>query len=135
MRRVALVLVAAAAAAGLAAPADAFDGRRKGFVLGFGAGYASFDASQFTPDENSGLATRLEIGAGIDDRWIVHYAGKQALDLAGDGQENFNAGNSLFVGAGYEFAPHWNVEIDYVNSSDTAATTHTFLVTVGGLAY
>ena len=30
---------------------------------------------------------------------------------------------------------HWNVEVYYVNIFNTAATTHTFLVTVGALAY
>jgi hypothetical protein len=162
-----LVLVAAVDAS----PAHAFDGRREGFMLGFGAGYGGLDAPQFVHDNASGIATRLEIGVGLSDRWMVHYAGKQVLDLgedghvqllpmvgvthylksdagsllltagggvsllAEDGQENFNGGSSLFVGAGYEFARHWNVEVDYVNSFDTAATTHTFLVTVGALAY
>lgn len=174
MRRAALAVLALACvlAAFLASPAHAFDGHRKGFVLGGGAGYGALSAPQFGEHENTcGLATRLEIGVGIDDRWILHYAGKQVLDLAGDthaqllpmvgvthylkreagdllltagggasilaahGEENFNDGRALFVGAGYEFARHWNVELDYVNSSDTSATTHTFLVTVGALAY
>ena len=170
MRRLAfavLVLVAW----GAPSPAEAFDGSRKGFVLGFGAGYGSLNAQEFVHDHTSGLATRLEVGVGLDDRWMMHYAGKQVLDPGEDshvqflpmvgvthylkseagsllltagggvsllgehGQENPLGGRALFVGGGYEFARHWNVEVDYVNSSDTAATTHTFLVTVGALAY
>ena len=45
-----------------------------------------------------------------------------------------------FHRAGYEFAPHWRVEADYVNTLDTSGgagpeSTHTILVTVGALAY
>jgi hypothetical protein len=75
MRR-ALALVLAACALALAAPAtEAFDGRREGFVLGFGAGagYVGYDTGL------AGLATRLDVGVGLDDRTLVHYAGRQVL--------------------------------------------------------
>ena len=66
----------------LASPAHAFDGRREGFVLGAAGGYGwlwapTFDGSQ----EGHGLASRLEIGVGITDQWMIHYAGKQIFNF------------------------------------------------------
>ena len=164
-------------AAVLASPAEAFDGHRQGFVLGFGAGYGGLNTPQFSPDFSNGIATRLEIGVGLDDRWILHYSGRQILNLTGNvsytqvfpmvaatyylkdetrspyltggggvgfftgfSSDDISGGFTLFGGAGYEFAPHWRVEADYVNTLDTSGgagpeSTHTLLVTVGALAY
>ena len=58
-----------------ASPAAAFDGERRGFVLGLGAGYGYAGVD----DGRSGLSTRLDIGVGLTDRTLVHYAGKQIL--------------------------------------------------------
>jgi hypothetical protein len=166
-------------AAILASPAEAFDGRREGFVLGASVGYGWLWVPQFDGDheEGNGIATRLEIGVGLDERWILHYSGRQILNLTGDvsytqvfpmiaatyylkdearsayltggggvgfftgfGSDDISGGFTFFGGAGYEFAPHWRVEADYVNTLDTSGgagpeSTHTLLVTVGTLAY
>lgn len=171
----ALVLVATAV---LTSPAEGFDGRREGFVLGAGGGYGWLWVPKGDGyEEGHGVATRLEIGVGLDERWILHYAGKQILNLSNDvsytqvfpmlgatyflndearspyltggggvglftgfGSEDYSGGFTLFGGMGYEFAPHWTVEADYVNTLDTSGgagpeSTHTLLVTVGALAY
>jgi len=65
-----LALAAALFLAGLPRPADAFDGDRRGFVLGFGAG-PGLCAGQW------GLETDLKIGKGLTDRTVLHYSGKQ----------------------------------------------------------
>ena len=170
------LVVAAALAAGLlagfgAGEASAFDGRRKGFLLGFGAGPATVSSPHYIDDTIVGVASHLEVGAGLDDRWILHYAGKSVFDLwsdshiqlvpavgltryfdeeagslyltagyggqllAGDNIEFFAGGHTLFGGVGYEFPDQWNVELEYLNSFDSAATTHTFMLTVGVVAY
>jgi len=173
-----LALAFALLACVLASPAQAFDGRREGFVLGVGAGYGWLRApNEGEYEEGNGIATRLEIGVGLDDRWILHYSGRQILNLTGNvsytqmfpmiaatyyvkdvarspyltggggvgfftgfSSEDISGGFTLFGGAGYEFAPHWRVEADYVNTLDTSGgagpeSTHTILVTVGALAY
>jgi hypothetical protein len=62
---------------GAASPAAAFDGFRRGFVLGFGAG----PGVVFVPGAGSGnlpgLFTDFRIGVGLDDRTLLHYSGKQ----------------------------------------------------------
>ena len=75
MRRALSILLAALGLALAAPAAEAFDGRREGFVLGLGAGagYVGFHTGF------EGLATRLDIGVGLDDRTLVHYAGRQIL--------------------------------------------------------
>jgi hypothetical protein len=57
----------------------AFDGNRKGFVLGGGLGFAlqgkySFDAIDFEED-GSGLALNLVIGGAFDERNMLVYEG------------------------------------------------------------
>src|SRR5688572_14003158 len=81
-----LALAFALLAAVLASPAEAFDGRREGFVLGAGAGYGWLRVPQFDGDfeEGDAIAARLEIGVGRDDRWILSYSGRQILKLTGD---------------------------------------------------
>jgi opacity protein-like surface antigen len=50
-------------------------------------------------------------------------------------------GFTVFGGAGYEFARHWSVEVDYVHMFDPDPTVDhdhdigTLMVTIGGLAY
>lgn len=59
-----------------AVDALAFDGHRKGFVLGFGAGPGYLDFRQ--ESENAfGVQTDLKLGFGQSDQVIIHYTGKQ----------------------------------------------------------
>lgn len=59
-----------------AADARAFDGRRQGFVLGFGAGPGKLIDTEGDFDV-AGVQTDLKIGSGINDRTIIQYTGKQ----------------------------------------------------------
>jgi hypothetical protein len=82
-RTTALLLAFAVVTTALAPKAEAFDGQRKGFVLGAGAGYGwLWDPTYDGHEEGHGLATHLDIGVALDDRWILHYAGKQLLNMS-----------------------------------------------------
>ena len=60
----------------VAGSANAFDGNRKGFWLGFGAGFGSISISDQGPDNSlSGFQTSLDIGAGITDQLLILYSG------------------------------------------------------------
>ncbi len=65
------------------ADAGAFDGQRKGFVLGFGTGAGSLVALEGS-GTLTGLQTDLKIGAGVSDRVLVFYSGKQLWVSVGD---------------------------------------------------
>jgi hypothetical protein len=75
-----------------ALPAHAFDGRRSGFLMGFGVGpvlttgYARTltraDGSEiWSKDAGSdfGLVTDFRIGAGIGDRFLLYYLGRVSV--------------------------------------------------------
>lgn len=79
MRKVLLSLVIAIL---VTTSANAFDGNRKGFVLGgsVGLGYAGFgstDCPRCERAESGGLQTALIIGAGLSDKTILSYTGLQ----------------------------------------------------------
>jgi len=101
-----LAVTIAALALGCAGPAAAFDGDRRGFLLGAsgglhtsdgdesGDGFADFDSS------TSGLALRLMIGGGISDRLTVYGTRDFNLDsddvvfgLTGIGSRFYLRGN------------------------------------------
>lgn len=71
-----LSLLVLAASLLLCADAHAFDGQRKGFVLGFGAGPGHLDFGQ-EKESTWGVQTDLKIGAGLNDQTLLHYTGKQ----------------------------------------------------------
>jgi len=86
LRILAYLLVLAIMSA--ATSARAFDGKRRGFVLGGSAGLAITSFTQTleighqsaTSDRESraGLATEFRIGGGISDRFLVYYANRVA---------------------------------------------------------
>lgn len=57
----------------------AFNGSRRGFILGLGGGYGHLSAiSQDARDiSEQGVLTELVLGYGISDQWLVHYSGRQ----------------------------------------------------------
>ena len=60
-----------------ASPAAAFDGHRRGFVLGVGAGNGRLSLPGYSDfDGKTGLFTDLKLGVGVDDRTVVHYSGR-----------------------------------------------------------
>jgi hypothetical protein len=136
--------------------AGAFDGSRRGFVLGLGAGWGqaeqtlsgalgdmSFEASS----KYSGVATDFRIGGGLSEQWLLYWTSQQVFfssgnthfsqgigavgatwysrpeapallleggvgvgglaDLEGGGSDT---GFGILLGAGYEFARHWQLE-------------------------
>jgi len=61
-----------------ACPAHAFDGKRTGFCLGFGAGVGVITShEEGVPAHRSrtGLHTTLDIGAGISDQLLILFSG------------------------------------------------------------
>ena len=64
-------------------PAHAFDGKRTGFILGFGAGPSvtsftqtlSYGSDSYTSDRENklSLATDFKIGAGVNERLLIYY--------------------------------------------------------------
>lgn len=54
-----------------------FDGHRKGFLLGFGAGPGVWYDLRLRPGANWGIHSDFKIGLGLNDRVLLHYTGKQ----------------------------------------------------------
>jgi len=60
-------------------PAFAFDNKRQGFILGFGAGFHTIDydfiynGSNIGSESKSGVATSFKIGAGLTDQFALYY--------------------------------------------------------------
>ena len=75
-----------------AAPTSAFDGKRKGFVIGVGLGFtpfvrwsATYMGSHFH-DDNAGLVEDLIIGYGLDERNLLTLE----ANLTAHGSEHFD---------------------------------------------
>ena len=51
----------------------AFDGDRKGFILGFGVGYG---AARYSDDFSNGLATTFKIGGGPTNNYMIYYSNR-----------------------------------------------------------
>jgi len=153
--------------------ARAFDGHRRGFVLGFGAGPGHLDFGQ-EKESTWGVQTDLKLGAGLTDQTLLHYTGKQiwhsdhniafteampmlgvthylkpegpsfflsgaggaAILAAGIGGEvGGTVGPAGFLGGGYEFARHFQVEAGVAIMINDPFTLYNFSVTVGILGY
>ncbi len=141
----------------LASPAQAFDDQRQGFTVGLGLGYAHMDLD-YEPGAtglNSGIASSIRLGFGLDDRFSLLYVNEGAwyrrqghvwfTGLSGLGatwhlsprapsayllgafgmgssSQPFNDGVDVhrgagyLLGAGYEFAPHLNLEANYTRN-------------------
>lgn len=66
----------------IALDASAFDGKRKGFTLGFGVGAGAANIEKISSyreykDSIYGICTDLTLGWGVSDKVIIHYAGRQ----------------------------------------------------------
>jgi hypothetical protein len=87
----------------VAGSANAFDGKRTGFVLGFGAGLGTIT---FSDSDNtntlSGFQTTLNIGAGITDQILILYSGHTAFYKRKE--SNFVTGTPTVI-ARYYFTP------------------------------
>lgn len=70
-------LVASAVLCRFSVPAYAWDGDRKGFVLGFGAGPGYAENSGGWKNPRGGLQTNLRFGYAPSARWVIHYNGQQ----------------------------------------------------------
>jgi hypothetical protein len=61
--------------------AIAFDGQRKGFVLGFGAGPTLYNAWDYDDGGSTisalGIQTNLKVGYAFSEQWQLYYAGQQ----------------------------------------------------------
>jgi hypothetical protein len=131
--------------------AAAFDGNRKGFVLGYGMGVGVLASENLW-----GLHTNLKIGGGVTDRLLIYYSGHssifsggvileptaavsyypfsgfQALFVTGGlgatvvgSVMGTSAGSHILAGAGLEISRHWNVELSIINIfSDPDWTVH-----------
>ncbi len=195
--RLSRVLLVAALVGIMAVGAAAFDGQKKGFLLGGGLGAGMISYTQtveygglsITSDrENKGaFNTDFKIGWGINEKTEIFYTSKVtwfgvdnpigdnvtfADGLYGIGvahsfrawiptwfvtgglamstwtapfESNSNtwSGLGLYLGTGYEFARHYNVEFDviYGNPGDSeggmkaSASSTTFRATINALAY
>lgn len=64
----------------LAAPAQAFNDHRQGFIVGLGIGYARIDLD-YDPGadgRNNGIATSARLGFGLDERFALLYVNEGA---------------------------------------------------------
>jgi hypothetical protein len=134
--------------------ATAFDGNRKGFLLGYGLG-----AGVLASENLWGLHSNLKIGGGVTDRLLIYYSGHSAIFESGvlleptaavsyypfSGMQALfvtggvgativgsvmgtSAGGHILAGAGFELSRHWNVELSVINIfSDPDWTVHAAL--------
>jgi hypothetical protein len=127
-----------------ATSSSAFDGNRKGFLLGWGAGVGVLG---ITGDQDTGANFNLKIGWGISDRLLLYYSGYSGLyegsiffaptaalsyhpfsrapnlyftggfgmsDLGG-WEERTEYSNVFLAGAGIEVFRHWSFELSVFN--------------------
>lgn len=166
-----------------AVPALAFDGSRKGFVLGAGLGGSMVDSPTRTDSTRfetvsdrktkPGIATDFTLGWGISDRVVVAYSNSVAWFQSGSvltegitavavsyfisprapsrvlevgvGLAARNApfqgavgetGLGVWLGAGYEYKPHWLVRGRLaIRSPESGWKSLTLTVTLNRLGY
>jgi opacity protein-like surface antigen len=99
----------------LASAAHAFDGQRRGFVLGAGLGFGSAkqvveatggDVSIEGSTSEGGLATDFRIGGGLNEQWLLYWTSQQVFFTAQAFGEDALFGQGLAgVGASYYLQP------------------------------
>jgi hypothetical protein len=141
--------------------AAAFDGNRKGFVLGYGAG-----VGVLSDEDRWGLHTNLKIGWGLSDRALLYYAGNSSIFEGGalleptltlsyyfdsdtptvylNGGLGYtgnvsvmgeSSGPHLLAGVGWEFDRHWSVELLMINIYIEPNWLTNFALTVNVLGF
>jgi len=91
-RRLLVGLVVAAIAMVMAVNASAFDGNRKGFVIGIGVGpsitsWTDEEGSWKSDRENDfGVGTIFKIGYGVNENLLIYYTNNVAWFSVGDGE-------------------------------------------------
>jgi hypothetical protein len=118
MRRAAVLFIVLAGPVVTAGTGYAFDGQRRGFVLGFGVGPAIASYTQtaslegfpdLTSDRESkgGLGTDFRIGGGVNEQFVLYYVNRVtwfSLDNALD--ETVTIASSVgLLGASYYLQP------------------------------
>lgn len=92
--------------------ADVFDGKRKGFILGLGAGFHStgLDVTykgRTASKSKTGLATSFKIGYGVDEQLAIYYV--RNASWAYDSDVNYSdvlfSGGISGVGLNYYIEP------------------------------
>lgn len=102
----------------VATSVQAFDGKRKGFILGGGAGLGvtSFDQTLRVPgfqdatsdrESKLGLATEFKIGGGFNDQFLLYYVNRAAwFSIENIFSQDVTIANSVgLVGISYYFQP------------------------------
>ena len=92
----------------VAGSASAFDGKRTGFCLGFGAGLGTITYSDDGASDHktlNGFQTTLDIGAGITDRLLILYSGHTTFNTTPDSPYGEVIWNELTVIVRYYFKP------------------------------
>ena len=143
----------------------AFDGERRGFILGFGLGFGQ--TAGVNNDKKIGVITDFKIGHGFSNTTQIYWTAKSSFFTADDysgrsrtylsgcgaigvsqflnqrapsayfaggigyssfgklesdyGDPDYNLGIGFFSGFGYEFSPHWSLEIDLIAGSPSIA--------------
>jgi len=192
VRRWTFILLAVVVTMAAAIPASAFDGKRKGFLLGGGLGLGSYSYTLSIddlegPDESTGsLVTNFKIGGGFSEQFLLYYnahinwfsqsildtdltvasgisglgftwftnpdpkglfltgtLGFASWDYPFEDDSDMLTGFGVALGLGYEFAPHWAVDLNLMFGSPERSVLDATLksefvglaVTVTGLAY
>lgn len=77
---------------------QAFNGNRKGFILGLGAGVQTVDLETGKNPSYGGLATAFKVGGGITDQFLLFYSNDVAW--FDNGYDNYYTG---VTGLGFQY--------------------------------
>jgi len=173
----------------LSANANAFDGKRKGFILGggIGPGFTTFKEEieffwlkiESERLNKAAIMTDFKIGYAPSDFWEIYYTNKVSwFWITGDSEDKVTIANGLaalgatyyfkpeapspfiaggvgvtawsaifesdpgteygaglFAGAGYEFARHFSMELDFLLLTGPVTNAFSVKLTVNALAY
>lgn len=87
-------------------------------MSGIGANY------YFTPNAPSFF---LGGGVGLASRYLIR--------TDSDGDINSHSGTGFYLGGGFEFARHWNLELSVIRDTTDGLSAWTYMVTINALAY
>lgn len=110
-RRLLVGLVVAAIAMVTAIDASAFDGNRRGFVIGIGVGpsltSSIAELGSFTSDRenNFGVGTIFKIGYGVNENLLIYYTNNVAWFSVGDGESVTIVSGISALGGSYYLNP------------------------------